>query len=96
MSAPPNSYSGTCRTCRLAAEAGPHTAAGHFADWEVHSRGIASKLLTQMGYAAGRGLGKQGRVMVVQGEHSVRPTASGCQVAGLRPMSVCFAAVDVG
>nr|XP_033818960.1 zinc finger CCCH-type with G patch domain-containing protein isoform X2 [Geotrypetes seraphini] len=39
-----------------------------FAGWEVHTRGIGSKLLTQMGYQFGKGLGKnaEGRLEPVQ------------------------------
>jgi hypothetical protein len=45
---------------RLAAEAGPQTDTAHFADWETHSRGIASKLLARMGSVKGSGLGVGG------------------------------------
>lgn len=46
--------------CREAAAAGRQTDTAHFADWEAHSRGIASKLLAGMGYVRGRGLGRAG------------------------------------
>ncbi len=32
----------------------------HFSEFEVHSRGIASKLLAAMGYVKGTGLGSRG------------------------------------
>ncbi|XP_006873398.1 PREDICTED: zinc finger CCCH-type with G patch domain-containing protein isoform X2 [Chrysochloris asiatica] len=49
-----------------AAEDGPSSAA--FAGWEVHTRGIGSRLLAKMGYEPGRGLGRnaQGRVEPIQ------------------------------
>ena len=39
-----------------------------FGDWEKHTRGIGAKLLMQMGYEAGKGLGKnlQGRASIVE------------------------------
>eukprot|EP00955_Chlamydomonas_euryale_P087286 364282-Chlamydomonas_euryale.AAC.26 len=47
---------------RLAAAAGAMTDSAHFADWEAHSRGVASRLLARMGYVRGTGLGRDGRV----------------------------------
>jgi hypothetical protein len=49
---------------RLAAEAGPQTDTVHFADWEAHNRGIASKLLARMGFVKGSGLGRLGEVYI--------------------------------
>jgi hypothetical protein len=49
-----------CRDRRQAAAAGRQTDTAHFADWEVHSRGIASKLLARMGFVRGKGLGRSG------------------------------------
>ena len=39
-----------------------------FGDWEKHTKGIGAKLLMQMGYEAGKGLGKdlQGRATIVE------------------------------
>ncbi|KAJ9528576.1 hypothetical protein QJQ45_020446 [Haematococcus lacustris] len=45
---------------RLAVEAGVHQGTLHYAAWEQHSRGIASKLLAAMGYVKGSGLGSRG------------------------------------
>ncbi|KAL6747864.1 hypothetical protein V8C86DRAFT_1250861 [Haematococcus lacustris] len=45
---------------RLAVEAGVHKGTLHYAAWEQHSRGIASKLLAAMGYVKGSGLGSRG------------------------------------
>ncbi|XP_045385339.1 zinc finger CCCH-type with G patch domain-containing protein [Lemur catta] len=44
--------------------ADPGTCSSAFAGWEVHTRGIGSRLLTKMGYEFGKGLGRhaEGRV----------------------------------
>ncbi|GIL67334.1 hypothetical protein Vafri_20744 [Volvox africanus] len=46
---------------RLAAAAGALDDAALLADWESHSRGVASRLLVRMGYVRGQGLGSRGQ-----------------------------------
>eukprot|EP00879_Flechtneria_rotunda_P016901 GHRR01017692.1.p1 GENE.GHRR01017692.1~~GHRR01017692.1.p1 ORF type:complete len:266 (+),score=124.66 GHRR01017692.1:140-937(+) len=61
----------------LAAEAGVQTDTSHFADWEAHSRGIASRLMARMGYMRGRGLGKAGSGINAPIEINMLPTRKG-------------------
>ncbi|CAD7702339.1 unnamed protein product [Ostreobium quekettii] len=42
-----------------AADEGAQTDTLHFAAWESHSRGVASKLMAKMGYVQGEGLGRE-------------------------------------
>ena len=45
---------------REAAAVGAHTDTKHFAQWEKHGRGVASRLMAKSGYVQGTGLGRQG------------------------------------
>ncbi len=49
-----------CPPRRAAAAAGALSDTAALADWEAHSRGVASRLLVRMGYVAGKGLGARG------------------------------------
>lgn len=64
-----------CNCCRETIPQPPKREFGHF---EAHTRGIGGKLLQQMGYEKGQGLGKQaGKGLVNPIEVSVRPKGLG-------------------
>eukprot|EP00775_Hariotina_reticulata_P013584 gene13584-13709_t len=68
---------GVLEHAQLAAAAGVSNDTVNFADWEVHSRGIASRLLARMGFKRGGGLGRTGAGISVPLEISILPSKKG-------------------
>ncbi|GLI66982.1 hypothetical protein VaNZ11_011078 [Volvox africanus] len=66
---------------RLAAAAGALDDAALLADWESHSRGVASRLLVRMGYVRGQGLGRRGQGTVAAPEVLLLPERKGLGAA---------------
>ncbi|GIL84991.1 hypothetical protein Vretimale_9839 [Volvox reticuliferus] len=62
---------------RLAAAAGALDDAALLADWESHSRGVASRLLVRMGYLRGQGLGSRGQGAMTAPEVLLLPERKG-------------------
>jgi hypothetical protein len=75
---------------RQAAEVGAQTETAHFADWEIHGRGIASKLMARMGHTKGQGLGKRGAMVSIA--HQGFCTASAVFI----PLPIAASVVEVG
>lgn len=73
---------------RLAAEAGAQTETVLFAEFESHSRGIASRLMARMGYRQGGALGLRGTGLVAPLAVRLLPVRSGLGAAGQGPAAV--------